>query len=124
MSSIYERIGGEKAVDAAVDKFYEKVLADDRIKHFFNETDMKKQASHQKQFLTYSFGGSSSYSGKSMRIAHKNLVEKMGLNDSHFDAVMENLGATLKELGVPDDLIGEAAAIAESTRGDVLNRQA
>jgi hemoglobin len=122
MSSIYERIGGEGAVDAAVDKFYEKVLADDRIKHFFNETDMKKQAIHQKQFLTYAFGGSTSYSGKSMKAAHKNLVDKMGINDSHFDAVMENLGSTLKELGVPDDLIGEAAAIAESTRGDVLNR--
>jgi hemoglobin len=122
MSSIYERIGGEKAVDAAVDKFYEKVLADDRIKHFFNETDMKKQAIHQKQFLTYAFGGSTNYSGKSMKAAHKNLVENMGLNDTHFDAVMENLGSTLKELGVPNDLIGEAAAIAESTRGDVLNR--
>ncbi len=122
MSSIYERIGGEKAVDAAVDKFYEKVLADERIKHFFTDTDMKKQANHQKQFLTYAFGGSASYSGKSMKAAHKNLVEKMGLNDTHFDAVMENLGSTLKELGVPDDLIGEAAAIAESTRGDVLNR--
>jgi len=46
----------------------------------------------------------------------------MGLTDEHFDAVMENLGATMKELGVPDDLITEAAGIAESTRTDVLNR--
>ena len=45
----------------------------------------------------------------------------MGLTDSHPDAVVENLGATLKELGVPDDLIGEAAALAESVRGEVLN---
>ena len=43
-------------------------------------------------------------------------------NDSHFDAVIEHLGATLKELGVADDLIGEVAAIGESTRNDVLNR--
>ena len=57
-----------------------------------------------------------------MRAAHQRLVEEMGLNDSHFDAVMENLGATLKELGVPDELIGEAAAIAESTRSDVLGK--
>ncbi len=48
-------------------------------------------------------------------------VEK-GLNDSHFDAVIENLGATLVELNVPDDLINEAAQIAISTREDVLNR--
>ena len=37
-------------------------------------------------------------------------------------AVIELLGATLTELGVPADLIGEVAAIGESTRNDVLNR--
>ena len=45
-----------------------------------------------------------------------------GLNDSHFDAVMENLAATLEELNVPGELIAEAAAIAESTRNDVLGK--
>jgi hypothetical protein len=35
---------------------------------------------------------------------------------------MENLGNTLKELKVPDALIGEAAAIALSVKNDVLNR--
>lgn len=122
MSSLYERLGGAAAVDAAVDLFYTKVLADDRIKHFFEGVDMKRQAGHQKAFLTYAFGGSPNYSGKNMREGHKHLVEKMGLNDSHFDAVMENLGATLTELGVAPELIQEAAAIAESTRDDVLNR--
>jgi hemoglobin len=122
MSSLYERLGGAAAVDAAVDLFYTKVLADDRIKHFFDGVDMKRQAGHQKAFLTYAFGGSPDYSGKNMREGHKHLVEKMGLNDSHFDAVMENLGATLTELRVAPELIQEAAGIAESTRNDVLNR--
>lgn len=122
MSTLYEKIGGEPAVDAAVEKFYEKVLADDRIKHFFEGVDMKKQASHQKRFLTYAFGGAPNYSGNSMRQAHKRLVEEMGLSDEHFNAVMENLGATLVDLGVPQELIAEAAGIAESTRGDVLNK--
>jgi len=54
-----------------------------------------------------------------MRNAHSRLV-KQGLDGSHFDAVMENLGATLQELNVPETLISEAAATAESTRGDVL----
>jgi len=40
MSSLYERLGGAAAVDAAVDLFYTKVLADDRIKHFFEGVDM------------------------------------------------------------------------------------
>ena len=120
MSTLYEKIGGEAAVDAAVELFYKKVLADERIKHFFEGVDMKRQAGHQKMFLTYAFGGIPSYPGRNMRAAHQKLVDDMGLNDSHFDAVIENLGATLTELGVPADLVGEAAAIAESTRKDVL----
>jgi truncated hemoglobin YjbI len=51
MSSLYERLGGAAAVDAAVDLFYTKVLADDRIKHFFDGVDMKRQAGHQKAFF-------------------------------------------------------------------------
>jgi hemoglobin len=121
MTTLYEKIGGAAAVDAAVDVFYTKVLADDRIKHFFDGVDMKRQAGHQKAFLTYAFGGTPNYPGKNMREAHKHLVEKLGLNDSHFDAVIENLGATLTELGVAPELIQEAAGIAESTRNDVLN---
>jgi len=122
MSTLYEKLGGEPAIDAAVDLFYVKVLADTRISHFFTNTDMARQRQHQKMFLTYAFGGMPGYSGKGMREAHAPLVEKMGLNDSHFDAVMENLGAALVELNVPQALIAEAANIAESVRNDVLNK--
>ena len=119
--SLYTDIGGEAAVNAAVDVFYRKVLADNRIKQFFNGVDMAKQAAKQKAFLTMAFGGPNNYTGEDMRKGHAHLVAQ-GLNDSHFDAVMENLGATLKELNVPDNLIAQAAAIAESTRNDVLGK--
>ncbi len=119
--SLFEKIGGEAAVDAAVDIFYRKVLADDRINKFFENVDMEGQAEKQKAFLTMAFGGPHSYSGKDMREGHAHLV-KNGLNDAHFDAVMEHLGATLQELNVPAELIAEAAAIAESTRNDVLGK--
>lgn len=119
--SLYNDIGGEAAVNAAVDIFYRKVLKDDRIKHFFDGADMAKQAAKQKAFLAMAFGGPNNYSGADMRKGHAHLVAK-GLNDSHFDAVMENLGATLTELKVPANLIAQAAAIAESTRKDVLGK--
>lgn len=117
--SLYEKLGGSAAVDAAVDIFYRKVLLDDRINSFFEGIDMDKQAAKQKAFLTMVFGGPHNYTGKDMREGHKHLK---GLNDSHVDAVIENLGATLKELGVSDEDIADVAAIAESVRDDVLNR--
>lgn len=116
--TIYERIGGEAAVDAAVDIFYRNVLADKRISHFFDTVDMDRQRAKQKAFLTVALGGPNKYSGKDMRSAHAN----MRLTADHFDAVMENLGNTLKELKVPAELIAEAAAIAMSTKRDVLNQ--
>jgi hemoglobin len=119
--SLFEQLGGEAAVNAAVDIFYRKVLSDDRINRFFDGVDMEKQAAKQKAFLTMVFGGPHNYTGLDMRKGHAHLVEK-GLDDSHFDAVVENLAATLRELGVADELIGQVAAIAESTRADVLNR--
>jgi hemoglobin len=121
MATIYEQIGGEPAVDAAVDIFYRKVLSDDRISRFFDDVDMDRQRAKQKAFLTMVFGGPNAYTGKDMRTAHARLVG-MGLNDSHFNAVLENLGGTLKDLGVPDALIAQVAAIAESVRNDVLGR--
>ncbi|MDH5325868.1 MAG: group 1 truncated hemoglobin [Gammaproteobacteria bacterium] len=119
--TLFEKLGGEAAVNAAVDIFYRKVLADDRINSFFDDVDMDAQAAKQKAFLTMAFGGPHNYTGKDMREGHAHLVER-GLNDTHFDAVVENLGSTLKELNVPDELIAQVAAIAETTRSDVLGR--
>lgn len=118
MTSLYERIGGEAAVDKAVDVFYDKVLADPRISAFFENIDMFAQARKQKAFLTMVFGGPNNYSGADMRNAHAG----MGLDDTHFNAVVEDLAATLVELGVAGSDIQEVAAIAESVRDDVLNR--
>ena len=121
MPTLFEKLGGSAAVDAAVDKFYRHVLADDRICAFFEGVDMEQQAIKQKSFLTMAFGGPNNYTFKDMKDGHAHLVTR-GLNDSHFDAVVENLGLTLKEMGVGDDLIREVAAVAETTREAVLGR--
>ena len=119
--SLYEQLGGEPAVNAAVDNFYCRVLADDRVNHWFEGTDMERQAAKQKAFLTMAFGGPNNYTGMDMKIGHAHLVAK-GLNDADFDAIVENLGTTLKEMGVPDNLIAQVAATAETTREAVLGR--
>lgn len=115
--SLFEKIGGKAAVNAAVDLFYEKVLADPLINHFFTNTDMTRQRSHQKAFLTYAFGGMETYSGKNMRDAHAG----MNIEEQHFTAVAGHLQTTLEELGVEKGLIDQVMTIAASTHDDVLN---
>jgi len=117
--SLFEQIGGEAAVNAAVDIFYRKVLTDDSISKFFDDVDMDNQIAKQKSFLTMAFGGPNEYTGLDMRKAHAPLVER-GLNESHFNAVAGHLQATLEELKVPSNLIEQVMAIAASTHDDVL----
>ncbi len=116
--SIYEKIGGAGAIDAAVDLFYRKVLSDDRISAFFDSTDMEKQHVKQKAFLTMALGGPNEYTGKDMREAHKH----MKLTEEHFGAVAEQLVATLKELGVGEEDINDVVNVALSVKDDVLNK--
>lgn len=120
-NSLFQRLGGQDAVNLAVDIFYRKMLMDERVSHFFDTVDMEKQILKQKGFLTMVFGGPNHYSGKSMREGHAHLIQR-GLNDLHVDIVIEHLGATLKELGAAEADIKEVAAIANSVRDDVLGR--
>ncbi len=122
MSSLYETLGGEAAIQATVDNFYVRVLADERINHFFEGVDMDRQKKHMRAFLTMALGGAKAYNGRGMEKAHRRLVKEHGLNDTHFGAGLENLGATLKSLGVADAHIAEAAGVAESVRDAVLGR--
>jgi hemoglobin len=120
-NDLYQKIGGEAAVNAAVDVFYRRVLSDDRISDFFDDVDMERQAAKQKAFLTMAFGGPVHYTGADMRKGHAHLVAR-GLNDSHFDAVVENLVGALQELSVPAELIAEVGAVCETTRNDILGK--
>ena len=118
---LFHRLGGKPAVNAAVDVFYERVLADPTLADFFRATDMDRQRAKLKGFLTMAFGGPAQYTGRSLREGHAHLVDR-GLSDVHFDAVLGHLGAALKSLGVGLEPIRQVAAIAESVRDDVLGR--
>ena len=121
--SLYDRIGGDAALNVVVDKFYRKVLMDDDIRHHFDDIDMPTQLDNQKNFLRMAFGGCKpeEYTGKDLRDAHMRLV-KNGLNDHHVDKVLKHLKDTLLELDVPENEIDVIMETLESTRDDVLNR--
>ncbi|MEX2579448.1 MAG: group 1 truncated hemoglobin [Verrucomicrobiales bacterium] len=117
-ASLYEKVGGRAAIDAAVELFYVKVLADERVNFFFEDIVMNKQKRQQKAFLSAALGSPVAWTGKDMRKAHANL----DLKESDFAAIAENLQATLVELELDAELIGQIMAVVASTKDDVLNR--
>lgn len=119
--TLYERLGGKPAIEAAVQIFYKKVIADKNLNPFFKETDMKKQMGKQTLFMTYAFGGAPKYTGKSMKEAHQKARE-MGLNEAHFNGVAGHLMETLRELNVPEPTIEEVISIVATTKDDILNK--
>ena len=89
--TLYERLGGEASIAAVVDDFYERVLADDRVAHFFDETDMQKQRAHQTQFLSAVAGGPAAYTGAEMEAAHAHL----DIDDADVDVIASLLEEAL-----------------------------
>jgi len=119
--TLYEKIGGKDTVEKASHFLYVNILRDYRLKPFFENINIEKQKSKMSAFLTYIFGGPSLYTGKSMRRAHKNAVEN-GLNDEHFDAMIECVTEALDELKIDNNTINEVTKMIEEHRDDVLNR--
>lgn len=116
MENLYEKLGGQDAIMKVVDVFYEKVLADETVNHFFKETDMEKQRRHQSLFISWALGGPNQYSGRSMELAHKG----MNLNDEHFGAIANHLAASLREFNVSDQDINEVLEKLTTMKNDIL----
>ena len=115
--SIYERIGGEAAISAAVELFYQKQTTDIRVRGYFKGIDLSKLHCNQKAFLAKVFGGPDNYKGRDLKSGHAAL----NIPNGHFDAVAENLIETLHDLKVPQELIDEIKVIVESTRKDCVS---
>ena len=121
-NSLYNEIGGERAIRAAVEMLYGKIMLDKNLYHYFDGVNMPLMRHHMEIFLTYAFGGTDSYTGRELRESHKDLVEEKGLNDTHFDIVAGHMKDTLEAFEVPEEIIQNAMGILESTRDQVLNR--
>jgi hemoglobin len=116
--TLHEDIGGEDAIAAVVDDFYDRVLADESLAPHFEGTSMDELRDHQRQFLGMVTGGPVEYSGADMRAAHRHLA----LSDDDFDAVAGHLDAALRDNGVADDHVAAILDEVESLRDDVLDR--
>ena len=116
-NTLYQQIGGEAAINAAVNHFYERVLADPLLCHFFNGIGMGRLKAHQFAFLSQALGGPKQYKGASMSEAHA----KLAIEQRHFDLVAAHLVETLRELNVSEEIIEEIAAAVMPLSKEIVN---
>jgi hemoglobin len=114
--NIYDEIGGAGAVSAAVEDFYQRLLADPDLAPFFADVDLRKLKSHQRSFIAAALGGPEIYAGRDMAAAHAGL----DISNADFDAVVGHLVDTLASLGVPDATIATIGSALAPLRADIV----
>jgi hemoglobin len=116
--SLYERLGGIDAIRAVVDDFVGNVAADKRINTFFAKTDIVRLKRNLVNQICQGTGGPCVYTGKSMKDAHAG----MGVRSNHFNALVGDLGKTLKKFKVPAREQKELVAILAPMKKDIVTR--
>jgi hemoglobin len=117
--TVYEAIGGQPAILAAVDLFYHRVLNDPLLAPYFAETAMPRLKGHQAAFLARALHGPARYPGRSMKEAHAGL----GITDEAFNRVAEHLSQTLASLGVSLALVDDVIAAIAPLRADIVEQR-
>lgn len=116
--SLYDRLGGEPAIEAIVQSLYVRVLADEELRPFFEQTPMDKQQAMQHEFLCAALGGPMAYSGKPLSHAHQG----RGITTRHFAKFTQHALAALEEKGVSkqdsDDVISRLNTFANEIIGN------
>ena len=115
-ASLYDRLGGKPAITAVVDDFVGNVAADSRINGFFATTDIPRLKRLLVEQICAGSGGPCTYGGRDMRTAHSG----MGVNDAHFNALVEDLVKTLDKFKVPEREKGELLGLLAPMKRDIV----
>jgi hemoglobin len=116
--SLYEQLGGMANIEAVVENFYGRILADELLQPIFATIDMDHLRRHQTRFLSFALGGPNQYTGRNMRRAH----EGLGITEGQFNAVAGHLVDSLTAFDVPVGLIDEVIGHVATLKGDVIGQ--
>jgi len=117
--TLYDRLGGKTAITAVVDSFVAKVAADTRINKKFAKSDVGRVKTMLVDQICAATGGPCTYTGRSMKDAHKN----MGVTEGEFNALVEDLTATLNAFKVGQSEQRELLSTLGAMKADIVEVQ-
>jgi hemoglobin len=121
--SLFERLGGMPAIEAVADKLFTRIVADDRVNTWFaHAAAHPESALHYKKSLAelvcQATGGPCKYSGPDMAAVHQG----RGVTEAAFNAVVEDIAATLDELKVPEKQKSQLLALLTPMKAAVVQQ--
>ncbi|TMF14612.1 MAG: group 1 truncated hemoglobin [Chloroflexi bacterium] len=116
MGSLYERLGGIKAITGVVENFRDRVAGDNRINQKFAKTDLGRLREMLIDQVCEAAGGPCRYTGRSMKDAHAG----MKVTSGEFDALVADLVATLNHFKVGKTEQDEILAVLGPLKTDIV----
>jgi hemoglobin len=121
-ASLYERLGGVYNIATVVEDFIDRIMVDPRL----NANPRVDEAHHRvspagfkylvTEMVCWATGGPQTYTGRSMRDSHQDLM----ITADEWEAFLDDLQQTLDKFGVPQAEQAELKAIVDSTRADIV----
>ena len=94
---VYKQFGELDGLKALMEDFMVQLLKDERTRPFFAEADQTAIKAHLVEQFCVILGGPCSYTGRDMKTAHAG----MGVERSHFNALVEDLQIAMDKRGIP-----------------------
>ena len=91
--TLYERLGGDAAVEIAVSNFFDEICEDEVLSPFFENISVSAMRVHQMKFFRLVLGADADKPDLDeilyfMLATHTRLFRDHGLNEQHFDRVV------------------------------------
>ena len=114
--SLFERLGGKNAITSVVEDFVARCAGDSRINAKFIRTDIPRLKAMLIDQVSEASGGPVRYTGRDMKTTH----DGMKVTTGEFDALVEDLVATLNRFGVGKPERDELLGILGPLRSDIV----
>ncbi len=106
----------DEALTLAVAGFYDRMLADERVAHRFQNVNLPKLRAHQRSFLVAALADPGTYNALTLEHAHF----RLDVTDDEFDIAVTHLRHSLMLAGVGMSAANEIAARLQELRPHIV----
>jgi hemoglobin len=119
--SLYERLGGYDAIEAATNDLLERLFRDPQLGAYWKgkgEDGKKRDIQLISNYMVAAAGGPMHYVGRDMKLSHKGL----GITEGEWEIFMRHARGMLEKFNVPARETDEVLAFFTSLKADIVEK--